>query len=262
MFSYSYCNSGLIVDINNLLKIATKYAIISGQNILVNDKVKFTSNGKDIKSSADIISEETIITHLQKNSPYSILSEESEYDGKIDKNDPYWIIDPLDGTMNYTRNFPMACIAIALWENNEPILGVVYDFNKNETYSAIIGRKAYRDNHIISVSNTDSIQQSILATGFPVKREYDSGSLVKFVGHVQKFKKIRMIGSAALSLSYVASGIFDAYYEEDIMIWDVAAGLALVKAAGGDYIIKPGNKMHSVICAATNGKIPISALIK
>ena len=114
----------------------------------------------------------------------------------------------------------------------------------------------------IFVSTVATTQQSVLATGFPVKREYDSGSLNKFINQVQQFKKIRMIGSAALSLAYVASGVYDAYYEEDIMMWDVAAGVALVKAAGGDYFLKPGKKENSVVCGATNGAISISSLVE
>lgn len=216
---------------------------------------------KDIKSSADLKSEKVILTELEKTSTYPILSEESGIIGKLKEDEPYWIVDPLDGTMNFTRNFPMACISIALWQKNEPLLGVVHDFTRHLVYSAMVGDIAKMNGEQITVSNTKEIEQSVLATGFPVKRNYTFVSLKKFIENIQKFKKIRMIGAAALSLAYVASGVFDAYYEEDIMIWDVAAGLALVKAAGGEIYIKPGSKKHSVICAATNGKIPIKELI-
>ena len=245
-------------NIINNLKIARGVCETAGKYLIGQSPNNFVNNSdqnKDFKSSADEIVEKIIIPKLFNNSPYTILTEETGQHGKIKNDEPYWIVDPLDGTMNYTRNFPMACISIALWRNDEPILGVVYDFNREELYSAAVGEDAKLNDKNIAVSSTDTIGQAILATGFPVKRNYDSGSLKKFLGNIQKFKKIRMIGAAALSLAYIASGVFDAYYEEDIMIWDVAAGLALVKASGGEIFIKPGSKEHSVICAATNGNV-------
>lgn len=241
----------------SISEFAGKYLQKRPRNIF---KVSLLPN-KDLKSSADKIVEEIILSKLVKTSTYPILSEESGHHGEIYDNGPYWIVDPLDGTMNFTRNFPMACISIALWQNNEPILGIVYDFNRKKMYSALVGEDVKLNDENISVTKTDTVQQAVLATGFPIKRNYDSGSLEKFISQVQRFKKIRMIGAAALSLAYVALGVFDAYYEEDIMIWDVAAGLALVKAAGGEIYIKPGSKKHSVVCAATNGKISIKELI-
>lgn len=246
------------------LDLAIGISIKAGNYLLkkVSRKViNFSDAPKDIKLSADLNSEKIILTELKKTASYPILAEESGQDGKIHDNNPYWIVDPLDGTMNYTRNFPMACISIALWQNNEPVLGVVYDFNRKEMYSAVAREDAKLNDEIISVSETDSVEHGILATGFPSLRSYKTEPLNNFIKKVQVFKKIRMIGSAAMSLAYVASGRFDAYFEEDIMIWDVAAGLALVKAAGGEIYIKPGSRKHSVICAATNGKIPITELV-
>ena len=151
----------------------------------------------------------------------------------------------------------MHAVSIALWCSNNPILGVIYDLPRQVLYVGSVGFGARLDSTPIRVSSTDERSEAILATGFPTQRDYGTSSLAAFIARVQEFKKIRMIGSAVLSLAMVARGVFDAYYEEDIMIWDVAAGLALVAAAGGYVEVKAGNNPHSVTAKATNGRIRI-----
>lgn len=207
-------------------------------------------NSRDIKQSFDIEIEKLIINELKIfNKKTKILAEEC-YD-KTELKGNVWIIDPIDGTFNFIKGFPSYCISIAYWENLNPIFGSIYNLFTKEIYQSNI-----TDLHSPSkVSNTSDIQNSVLATGFPIYMDFSEDVLLKMLKRIAPFKKIRMIGSAALSLAYVASGVFDAYYEEQIKIWDVAAGLALVKAAGGSYIMKPGSSKHSYIVAATNGKI-------
>lgn len=220
-----------------------------------NDAGVRSSQGKDIKTQADVAAEEIIKTVLAP-SGFPVLAEESagSEDWGIGLR---WLVDPLDGTMNFTRAFPAYAVSIALWENAKPLLGVVLDLPRQGIYCGIVGAGATRNGKAIRVSNVVECGQAILATGFPTGRDYGPEALENFVGRVRSFKKIRMIGSATLSLAMVAQGTFDAYYEEDIMIWDVAAGLALVAAAGGQIGISRGQLAHSVLASASNGRLNI-----
>jgi len=192
-----------------------------------------SADGRDIKLLADKESEKIIIQTLNAASPYGFLAEESGEHGSLSSGDPIWVVDPLDGTVNFSRGIPLCCVSIGLWHESQPILGVVYNFSEEELFSGIVGSGAWCNNQAISVSNEDLKNKAILATGFPVNRDFESTSLQGFLYNIRKFKKIRLLGSAALSLAYVACGRVDAYTEEDIMYWDVAAGIALVNASGG-----------------------------
>lgn len=185
---------------------------------------------KDIKLELDKLSEKRIIETLRSNFDYSILSEEAGLMGEIKANQPYWIIDPIDGTMNYSRDFPFACVSIALWINDEPILGVVFDFYKDELFSGLSGSGAYLNEVPIKTSDIKEKSKAVLMTGFPVYMDFSIDNLISYVSEMKEYKKIRMLGSAALSLCYVACGRADAYREENIKLWDVAAGVAINKA--------------------------------
>jgi myo-inositol-1(or 4)-monophosphatase len=187
--------------------------------------------GRDIKLAADRQAEAAILETLAASS-YPVLAEESgasspQADG------PRWIVDPLDGTVNFKRGLDLCCVSVALWEGDNPLLGVVYDFNRRELFSGLVGQGAWRNGEPIRVSAVTDPAKAVLGTGFPVNRDFASPGLSRFIERVQAFKKLRLLGSAALSLAWVACGRIDAYCEEDIMLWDVAAGLALVAAAGG-----------------------------
>lgn len=189
--------------------------------------------GKDIKLRADSESEAILLETLSQHSEYPILSEEFGEKGLSDTNSYFWIIDPLDGTANFSRHIPINCISIALWQGEVPVLGVIYDFNNNEMFSGIVGEGSWCNEQKILVSSVENVSEAILATGFPVNRCYSTEALTAFLSDIQRFKKIRMFGSAAMSLAYLAAGRVDAYKEENIMLWDTAAGIAIVKAAGG-----------------------------
>ena len=193
--------------------------------------------GRDIKHRADLETEKIIFNILGKNSEYPLLTEESGQHGNVHTDSPVWIIDPLDGTLNYTRGIGFCCVSIALWQRDKPILGVVFDFNREELFSGLVGQGAWCNEKPIVVSNIECPAKAVLTTGFPVNRDFSSGAIKDFLVQVQQFKKIRLLGSAALSLAYVACGRVDAYTEEDIMLWYVAAGIALVKAAGGFVLV-------------------------
>lgn len=197
-----------------------------------------SQDGKDIKLELDKKSEMMIISSLQKEFNYPILSEEVGVTKQIEKDKPYWIIDPIDGTMNFSRNNPSSCVSIALWIQNNPILGVIYDFNRDELFSGMVGYGSWLNNNKLIHLSKKEISQCILATGFPVYMSDDDFTIRKFISQVQEYKKIRMIGSAALSLAYVACGRFDTYIEYDIKLWDIAAGIAINSAIKNDITIE------------------------
>ena len=192
--------------------------------------------GKDIKLSSDRMSEKILMDILEE-SGLPILSE--EYGFKGEEGSQCWIIDPLDGTINYFKGMDeMACVSVALWRDGRPVLGVVNRFMKGELFYGEGGCGAFLNGEEIRPSGIKETGQAVMATGFPVKRAYDTESLTQFVKQVQSFKKVRMLGAAAIMGTFVACGRFDAYFEDEIMIWDVAAAVALVSAAGGCTVLK------------------------
>jgi len=250
------------VDFFSLIKLAEITARNAGKCLLdaySSNSVVLSDCGKDIKTEADKAAEATVLKALQSTG-YAILSEESGL-SNTDKNFPticesslpIWIIDPLDGTYNFTRGFPMCCVSIALWQGLNPVLGVIYDFASGKIYSGIVDNGASCNDEAIQVSRVASHDQAALATGFPSSRDYSNVALEASIRSIQRFKKIRMIGSAALSLAHVSSGNVDAYAEEDIWLWDVAAGLALVKSAGGNFTISDIKDSFQLDVIATNG---------
>ena len=208
--------------------------------------------GKDIKTQADVLAEAEILTRLRAASTWPILSEEAGADASFSTAGRYWVIDPLDGTFNFTRRIPLCCVSIGLWENNEPVLGVIHDFLADRTYHGVVGQGAWDNDQPMTISSVTQKDKAALATGFPSGRSFQDKSLLDFVHQVQAYKKLRLLGSAALSLAWVAAGKLEAYQEEDIYFWDVAAGLALVKAAGGTYQASPGNGAWKMNVMAVN----------
>lgn len=227
------------------VELAKRAAIKAGQYLkeVHNEPLKVDDDGgRDVKLQADKKAEKIIIKILKGGSQYGLLAEESGQQNFRTSDDPMWIVDPLDGTLNFSRGISLYCVSIALWHGDHPILGVVYDFNNGELFSGIVGIGAWCNESPISVSKEECKNRAILATGFPVNRDFASSSLQQFLSNIRDFKKIRLFGSAALSLAYVACGRVDAYTEEDIMFWDVAAGLSLVMASGGWFESKKSGR--------------------
>lgn len=220
------------------------------KNNFVRDAGVISSIGKDIKTKADFASHEFLYEELSKTS-IPVISEESKHHS-FDINKQQWIIDPIDGTLNFYREFPMAATSIALWENGAPILGVVHHLFDDQVFYSYKNYGSWSNNNKISVSETEKISDAILVTGFPSGSYHDANTLNQFVNNIQNYKKLRMLGSASLMLCYVASGIFDVYSEKDIYIWDVAAGLAIVSEAGGSYFLEPGSSMFKFNVKVSN----------
>jgi myo-inositol-1(or 4)-monophosphatase len=244
------------VELKKALELAKDAATAAGDCIRGIDPGNIIRNdGRDLKHQADIVLNTIINEYLNKYSSFPILSEEGIKDVENFHDTPLWIVDPLDGTVNFSRGIDMSCVSIALWKNDHPIFGVIYDFNKSNLYCGIVNEGAWCNERKISVSGITSTQKAILLTGFPVQRDFSSKSIKSFIFYIQNFKKVRLLGSAAISLAYLASGHADAYIEEDIYIWDVAAGLALVLSAGGEINIKKSKAPFLLKVVATNGKI-------
>jgi myo-inositol-1(or 4)-monophosphatase len=239
-------------ELDNWLNIAEEAALSSGNFLLKNvnsnlgRKVEY-STGRDIKISADKLSEDIIIEILKKTN-FSILTEESGLlvdKGIYESEDLKWIVDPLDGSLNYFRKIPLCCVSIGLWANRKPILGVVYDFNSKNLFSGISQACSWLNKEKIKPSKVCKINQAILCTGFPINTDFSAQALNKFVEKVHAYKKIRLLGSAALSLAYVATGLVDAYMENGIMFWDIAGGLSILDGVGGKYTLEAAKKEHS-----------------
>jgi myo-inositol-1(or 4)-monophosphatase len=239
------------------IDLAKKAAFKAGEILLSNNidlnRSIFSSN-KDIKLSADIIAEGLIKDILQKESDFPILAEES---GKSLDNlsHTYWVVDPLDGTANFSRNIPLHCVSIALIKDLKPVLGVIYDFHNKDLYEGSIHSKALLNDTMISVSNISNSNEGILMTGLPNNTDYSDEALLKMVKDFQKWRKVRMIGSAAIASCYIASAKADVYKEYGAYIWDVAAGAAIVNASGGKADIRNQRENFQVDVHFSNSHI-------
>ena len=254
---------------DKLIKLAEESVRMAGKYIQScqdsNEIDIISSIGKDIKLKSDIETQNIIIDNISKYSDYPIICEEKEsVSYKMVQNEKfYWVIDPIDGTYNYSRRIPLSCISVALWSGSSPILGVVYDFNSEKLYKGLTNKYLFVNDKKKVVSNNKKIKNSVICSGLPTMRSFTDESLLRTVSFLKQFKKVRFLGSAALSLAWLASGLVDTYAEENIYFWDVAAGLALVKASGGDYYIE-NNKSNSNLMnvIATNGQIDMDILKK
>ena len=243
----------------NELAIAKKSAIEAGSLLLRNKKTmkqEILSTNKDIKLKADILAEKEIKTIIENESDYPILAEESGFSSNIDSS-TFWVVDPLDGTANYARNIPICCVSIALISDLKPILGVIYDFINNDLYEGSICSKALLNNKEISVSKVLNPQEGVLITGLPNNTDYSDSALLKMIKDFQNWRKVRMIGSAAMASVYVASGKADLYTEKKTYLWDVAAGAAIVNAAGGEASIVNQNENFQVDVYFSNSHLKI-----
>ena len=238
----------------NLAKIAAEEA----GKFLVSEKENISatiySKDKDIKLQADIQTEALIKSILDKDSSFPILGEESGSSIK-ELGKTYWVVDPLDGTANFARNIPISCVSIALIENNIPVLGVVYDFNHNDMYSGSKQHKAQLNGLEIQTSQIQEKSLATIVTGLPAKTDFSDTAMQKMINDFQSWKKVRMIGSAAMASVYVASGKADLYKEFGIYLWDVAAGAAILSAAGGYAAITNQKENFQIDVFFSNSKI-------
>jgi myo-inositol-1(or 4)-monophosphatase len=216
----------------------------------------------DIKLELDVRSQELITKILLEKFPdHAILGEEGNEENTSTNFE--WVIDPIDGTVNYFYSIPHFCVSIALREKGEIIVGVIYDPIREELWHAERGGKAYLNDQPITVSQSIEISRSIVSVGMSkTNAELEVGFSI-FKDLMTRARKCRMMGSAALDLAYVASGRLDAYIERSVNWWDIAAGVLLVKCAGGQLSISPSTiQSGKLSLIAWNGKIDRDQITK
>jgi myo-inositol-1(or 4)-monophosphatase len=245
------------VDLENELKVAKSAALAAGE-ILKTKKsdlnIETFSSERDIKLQADVVAETLIKEIIQGESNIPILAEES---GKSvdDLGSTFWVVDPLDGTANYSRDIPICCVSISLIINLEPVMGVIYDFNNKDLYEGSIFQPALLNGQALNVSSISKPSDGILVTGLPNNTDYSDVAMLKMIKDFQDWKKVRMIGSAAMASAYVASGKADLYKEFGTYLWDIAAGAAIINAAGGKADIKNRRENFQVDAYFSNSKM-------
>ena len=207
-------------NLNIMIKASEKASKILIRDFGEIEKLQVSKKGpSDFVTNSDLKTEKIIIDELKKAKPnYSIISEENgTEDNKDEKNT--WIIDPIDGTVNFLHGIPHFAISIALKSNNEIISGLIFDPIKNEMFYAEKNNGAFFNNHRIRVSKKNQINECLFVTGGKLDKELAL--------------PYRKSGCAALDLAYVASGRYDGYFQRNLNLWDIAAGILLVKEAGG-----------------------------
>ena len=214
----------------------------AGGNVLIRNMARLEAldvvekDRMDYASEVDRLAEAEIIKELRRAQPeYTVLGEEcGQVRGNRGPSRFTWVIDPLDGTSNYLRGFPHWCVSIALCEGPEPVHAVVFDPLRNELFTASRGHGAQLNGRKIRVSERKELDGSLLATGFaPRERKRADAQLDALKSLLVQAEDIRRAGSAALDLAYVAAGRFDGYFEAGVKAWDLAAGVLLVREAGG-----------------------------
>ena len=251
------------IMIKELTDCAIKSALKAGNLLKKGFGTSFEISSKEGKNNLvteyDKLSEKTIIDQIHSVFPKHVfLAEESGKTGTLSKNIVRWIIDPLDGTVNFAHGLPIFSISIAAELNGEILSGVVYNPMLEELFVAKKGEGAFLNDKKIVVSDNDNLDSSFLVTGFPYNiSQNPCGCIDHFVKIIKQGIPVRRLGSAALDLAYVAAGRFDGFWEINLHPWDVAAGILLVKESGGkvtQYNEKPYWIDNDTILA-TNGKI-------
>jgi len=250
----------------DLLPLALDAAAQAGRLIKDNfGSVKTVNEMKrrDVKLELDVRTQKLITDLILGAHPdHAILGEEEGDlggDGDVE-----WIIDPIDGTVNYFYGIPHFCVSIAarVRATQEPLLGVIHDPMQGETWSVVRGGTPEINGKPIAVSARTQMSEAIITAGFSKSKSALDAGFERYRRLSYEVFKTRMLGSAALALSYVATGRLDAYVEEQISLWDIAAGVQLVEAAGGRVILRPSEtKPGTFFICAWNGRLPIEQFL-
>ena len=232
--------------------VMVKAARLAGNVLLRNinklEALNVVQKGRmDYASEVDADAEKVIVKELKRAYPeYGIFGEEGGIQGE---NRMMWVIDPLDGTSNYLRGFPHYCVSIALVENGEPIDAVIFDPLRNELFTASKGNGAVLNDRRLRVADRKDLEGTMIHTGFAPRERSRASTQLKTVDTLLvQAEDVRRTGSAALDLAYVACGRADAYFEAGVKAWDIAAGVLLVREAGGkvcNYRGAPLDRMDS-----------------
>jgi myo-inositol-1(or 4)-monophosphatase len=261
------------VDIEKDLKRAETAAVGAAHSVgtlmkrhLAEAKRAHTVTQHDIKLDLDVRSQKLIERTLRSAFPNVSLLGEEGVAGKQDS-DFRWVVDPIDGTVNFAYGIPHACVSIALQSKTnhnsssayedgyQTLVGVVFDPFCEEMWTAIVGQPARMNGRPIRVSQRTKVSESIVSIGFAKTRKTLEHTLPYFNQLVHRVRKIRIMGSAALALTYVATGRFDAYIERGISLWDVAAGGLILECAGGEFWRQAISGIHKYRMIASNGRL-------
>ena len=212
--------NSISANLNIMIKASEKASKILIRDFGEVENLQVSKKGPtDFVTNADLKAEKIIIEELKKARPnYSIISEEKGSEDNKDKKN-IWIIDPIDGTLNFLHGIPHFAISIALKSDNEIVSGLIFDPIKNEMFFAEKNNGAFYNNHRIRVSKKNDIKDCLFVTGRNSKKQFDF--------------QYRRSGSAALDMAYVASGRYDGFFQHELKIWDIAAGIIIIKEAGG-----------------------------
>mgnify|MGYP001338577866 FL=1 len=228
-------------NLNIMIKASEKASKILIRDFGEIEKLQVSKKGPtDFVTNSDLKAEKIIIEELKKAKPnFSIISEENGIESNKDKNNT-WILDPIDGTVNFLHGVPHFAISIALKSNNEIVSGLIFDPIKNEMFYAEKNNGAFYNNQRIRVSKKNNINDCLFVTGGKIKKEPEL--------------QYRKTGCAALDMAYVASGRYDGYFQNDLNLWDIAAGIILVSEAGGilNKIDISSSKNIKIIASSAN----------
>ncbi len=228
-------------NLNIMIKASEKASKILIRDFGEIEKLQVSKKGpSDFVTNSDLKAEKIILEELKKARPnYSIISEENGIENNKDKNNT-WIVDPIDGTINFLHGIPHFAISIALKSKNEIVSGLIFDPIKNEMFFAEKNDGAFFNNHRIRVSKKNKINDCLFVTGGKIKNELDL--------------TYRKSGCAALDMAYVAAGRYDGYFQYNLNLWDIAAGIILIKEAGGvlNEINLSKNEKIKIIASSTS----------
>lgn len=243
------------------LRVAARAAREAGSMLLQemgkNRRIRYKGD-IDLVTDGDVKSQKLVVGHIRRECPdHGFIVE--EVDRALEKRESRfrWIIDPLDGTTNFTHRYPLFSVSIALEVEGTLEIGVIYLPYLKELFTAVRGKGAFLNGKGIRVSRTTRIGRSLICTGFPYDiHERSRRILSEFNRVVRSARAVRRDGSAAIDLAFAACGRFDGFFERGLKIWDVAAGVVLIQEAGGmvtDYRGRPGLNPGEIV--ASNGKI-------
>jgi len=247
-------------ELKQIKKVAIKAARASGKYILQHvDKIKEISRKgafTNLVTDVDKASEDMIISTVKKAFPaHSIVAEES---GEYTQEEEFkWVIDPLDGTTNYSHGFPFFSVSIGVLYKDEVKIGIVYDPSRNELFEAQESKGAFLNGKPIRVSENKKLEESLLATGFAYNIEGKLANIKNFENMLKYAQAIRRAGSAAIDLCYVACGRLDGFWEFGLSPWDTSAGQLMIKEAGGKVTKLDNSKfdIYNKEILASNGII-------
>lgn len=213
----------------------------------------------DLVTEADLAAEAAIVASLNEDSPDIAIMAEESYQGEKDMDrGKVWVIDPLDGTTNFAHGIPIFAVSIALVENEQPKIGMIYCPMQDELFCACLGAGAWLNGEIIQATDTDFLIQALVATGFPYDIRSHLDDITQMMKNVlPKVRDIRRLGAAAVDLAYVACGRLDGFWEVGLQPWDTAAGFIIVEEAGGrvsDFSGQPFSPFKKEILAS-NGRL-------